>query len=321
MSHISVMLEEVITAMQPTDGEIYVDGTFGAGGYSEALLSAARCTVYAIDRDPSVQEFARKLQERFPGRFALLMGSFSDMLELLADQGVNSVNGIVLDIGVSSMQFDQAERGFSFAKDGPLDMRMGNHGHTAADIVNNAGEEELANLIYMYGEEHASRRVARAIVNARSEKEITRTAELAEIVRRAVGGKKDGIHPATKTFQALRIAVNDELNELSRALESAEQLLSPGGKLVVVTFHSLEDRIVKRFSQSRSGETGGGSRHLPTLAESQSREASTLPTFSLPHRKAVKPGSLEISRNARARSAKLRCMIRTSHPSARAGGA
>ncbi len=308
--HIPVMLPEVLEAMQPTDGEIYLDGTFGAGGYSRALLEAAQCTVYAIDRDPSVKALAEKLAEAFPGRFFWLLGSFSDMVQLLQAKGVKSIHGVVLDIGVSSMQIDNAERGFSFKNDGPLDMRMSGQGESAADIVNNADEEELANILYYYGEERQSRQIARAIVKARLEAPIMRTSELANIIRRIVRGK-DGIDPSTRSFQALRIKVNDELGELERALGAAEQLLVKDGRLVMVTFHSLEDRIVKQFFQSRSGETRGGSRHLPPVEATQKAAAYRLPTFFLPQRKPVLASQSEARINPRARSAKLRCAIRT----------
>jgi 16S rRNA (cytosine1402-N4)-methyltransferase len=306
--HVSVMLKEMLSAMKPADGQIYVDGTFGAGGYSRALLEAAHCTVYAIDRDPNVAALAEKLSGAFPGRFFWLMGSFSDMIELLASRGVSSVDGIVLDIGVSSMQIDQPERGFSFKNDGPLDMRMSGVGQSAADIVNTAEEGELADILFHYGEERHARRIARAIVKAREVKAITRTAELAEIIRRICkGGKMD---PATRSFQGLRIKVNDELDELEQALAAAERLLRSGGRLVIVTFHSLEDRIVKQFLQSRSGETRGGSRHLPEIGETRSQTAGRLPIFFLAQKKPVVAGEDETHANPRARSAKLRYAIR-----------
>lgn len=308
--HIPVLLNEVLFAMQPMDGEIYVDGTFGAGGYTRALLEAASCTVYAIDRDPSVAQFAEKLTREFPGRFFWLLGSFSDMIELLAAKGVQSVNGIVLDIGVSSMQIDNAARGFSFRFDGPLDMRMGTSGATAADVVNKAEEEELANIIYQFGEERESRKVARAIVRAREQAPITTTLQLAEIVRKVVRSTK-GIDGSTRTFQALRIYVNDELGELTQALQAAEKLLVKGGRLIAVTFHSLEDRIVKQFLQSRSGETRGGSRHLPPVGVTHHAAADSLPTFLLPRKKPILCSDAESDSNPRARSAKLRVAIRT----------
>lgn len=307
--HLPAMLPEVLQAMQPVNGEIYVDGTFGAGGYSRALLESASCTVYAIDRDPNVAMTAEKLAKAFPGRFFWLMGNFSDMVDLLAEQGVKNVNGVVLDIGVSSMQIDNPERGFSFRNDGPLDMRMSQSGESAQDIINNASEEELADILYYYGEERKARQIARAIVRARMEAPISRTQELADIVRRVVRNH-DGIDPSTRTFQALRIKVNNELDELTNALSAAEQLLADGGRLVVVTFHSLEDRIVKQFLQSRSGETRGGSRHLPLIGATHKATATHLPAFLLKNRKPVLPGSIEIRSNPRARSAKLRTAIR-----------
>lgn len=312
-SHASVMLDEVIEAMQPKNGEIYVDGTFGAGGYSRALLEAAECKVYAIDRDPSVAVFAERLKKDFPNRFVLLAGTFSQMVDLLQGQGIESVNGIVLDIGVSSMQIDQAERGFSFMKDGPLDMRMSSQGISAADIVNEREEGEIADMLYLYGEEKMSRRIAKAIVAARAESKITTTTQLASIVRSVVRSEK-GINPATRTFQALRIVVNDELGELESGLLAAEQLLANNGRLIVVTFHSLEDRIVKQFYQSRSGDTQGGSRHLPETVN------SVPPTFFLRRRKPTLAKEAEIAANPRSRSAKLRLAVRNDTPASVAFG-
>lgn len=304
------MLHEMLAALNPQDGEQIVDGTFGAGGYTRAILESADCRVFSIDRDSHVQQFADKLKAEFGGRFVFLSGSFGQMMALLAEQGVNSVDGIVLDIGVSSMQIDEAERGFSFKKDGPLDMRMAQTGMTAAELVNNASETELADIIHYYGEEKAARRIAKAIVQARAEKEITTTHQLAALVAKVVGRGQGKIDPATRTFQALRIHVNDELGELVRALQAAEQLLVVGGRLVVVTFHSLEDRIVKRFFQSRSGgleETI--SRHVPMMAK-----ASALASFDVRGRKVVKATDAEAALNPRARSAKLRWAVRTGAP-------
>ncbi len=262
--HIPVMLDEVIEALKPVDGEVYVDGTLGAGGYTRAILKAARCKVLGIDQDPHAEEFAEALTQEHPGRFAWLVGNFADMCELLAAQGVEHVDGVVLDLGISSMQIDQPERGFSFRHDGPLDMRMGQRGMSAAEFLNSAEEAEIADVLYTYGEERASRRIAKAIIAARAEKPIERTAELAALVKKVVGyaGDKD---PATRTFQGLRIHINDELGALTRALAAAEQLLKPGGRLVVVTFHSLEDRLVKRFTHSRCGKFEGASRHVPVV--------------------------------------------------------
>lgn len=306
--HLPVLLAEVLHYLAPRDGEVFVDGTFGAGGYSRAILEAAECTVFGIDRDPTVKPHADRLAADFPGRFKLLAGCFGDMEALLAAEGVSRVDGVVLDIGVSSMQLDEAARGFSFQADGPLDMRMGAEGPTAAELVNKLEAEELADIIYKYGEERHSRRIARAIVAMRAKRPFVRTRELAEVVERAIPGgaaKKGGIHPATRTFQALRIMVNDELGELERGLAAAERLLGAEGRLVVVTFHSLEDRIVKNFLRVRAGETGGASRHLPE------QKPVRAPSFSLLNRKAVQASAEEAAINPRARSAKLRAARRT----------
>lgn len=309
--HISVMLEEVLEALAPNENGIYVDGTFGAGGYSRGILARNVSKLYAIDRDLSVIATADEISEGFPKKFMLLKGCFSDMENLLFEQEQKSVDGIVLDIGVSSMQIDQAERGFSFMRDGPLDMRMGDQGQTAADVVNETEEEDLANIIYQLGEERASRRVARAIVIAREEKKFTRTLELSKVVEKAVGGPrykkgKRQIHGATRTFQALRIHVNDELGELRKGLEAAEKVLAPGGRLCVVTFHSLEDRIVKEFFKTRSGDVSRGSRHMPVRGEDMPD-----PTFTMLFRGGKKASKSEIEINVRSRSAKLRAGIRT----------
>ncbi len=300
--HVPVLIDEVMAALAIAPGETHVDGTFGAGGYSKAMLDCGAARVFAFDRDPLAIEGGERIAAASGGRLALVPERFSRMRQALADRGVDSVDGVTLDIGVSSMQLDQAERGFSFQSDGPLDMRMGREGRSAADIVNEADEAELADILYHYGEEKQSRRVARAIVAARP---ISRTGELADVVRRALGHhpglKKD---PATRTFQALRIAVNEELAELEDGLEAAEQVLKPGGRLAVVTFHSLEDRIVKRFLKERSGAAGGGSRHLPEA------RPGPPPTFEAVA-KAVRPSDAETQRNPRARSATLRAARRT----------
>jgi len=306
--HIPVLLAETIAALAPRDGEILVDCTFGAGGYTQAMLAAAPCRVIAIDRDPSAVARGRDLAGKWDGRLDVIEGRFGDLAGLLAANGVNQVDGIVLDIGVSSMQLDQAERGFSFVKDGPLDMRMEAGGPTAADLVNTTPEAALADIVYRYGEERLSRRVARAIVAARKLEPFSRTVQLAEVVRRVVPKSKDGIDPATRTFQALRIAVNDELGELERALAAAEAVLVPGGRLVVVTFHSLEDRVVKDFLKVRSGAAAQPSRHLPAAA------TGPAPSFTLLSKKAVAAGADETARNPRARSAKLRAALRTPAP-------
>ena len=308
MSHVPVLLDEVIEAMSPRAGEHYVDGTFGAGGYTKALLGAAACRVTGIDRDPNVLPDAQALMAASDGRFDFVQAPFSQMGTAMAESGIGAVDGVVLDIGVSSMQIDQAERGFSFAKPGPLDMRMSQSGPTAADAVNRLSEKELADIFYVYGEERKSRRVAKFIIEARKDAAIETTEALAEIVSRAIGGKHSKIHPATRVFQALRIFVNDELGELARALVAAERLLKPLGRLVVVTFHSLEDRMVKSFLRERSGLVSGGSRHTPQI------EAGPAASFRLESRRAVAASEAEIERNPRARSAKLRVAVRTELP-------
>jgi 16S rRNA (cytosine1402-N4)-methyltransferase len=310
--HVPVLLGEAIAALAPRDDALYVDGTFGAGGYSRALLEAARCRVVAIDRDPAAIERSAPLLERFAGRLTVIEGRFGDMERLLSELGIASVAGIALDLGVSSPQVDDPARGFSFRADGPLDMRMGRDGPSAADLVNTLSETALADLIYIYGEERFARRVARAIVAARQQAPLTRTAALAEVVRGAIPASKGatgkGIDPATRTFQALRIEVNDELGELARALAAAERLLAPGGRLAIVSFHSLEDRAVKEFLRTRSDAAPRGSRHLPMLGSKD-------PSFRLLTRKPVMPSPSEIARNPRARSARLRAAERTAAPS------
>ncbi|MBR2817905.1 MAG: 16S rRNA (cytosine(1402)-N(4))-methyltransferase RsmH [Reyranella sp.] len=299
--HIPVMAQEVVDALQPRAGGRYLDGTFGAGGYTTAMLDRADCQVIAIDRDPDAIAAGQALAERYAPRLRLIEGRFGDMAELLQAEGVDEVDGVALDLGVSSMQFDQADRGFSFRASGPLDMRMEKSGASAADLVNEGEEGELADIIWRYGEERRSRRVARAIVEARRTKRIDTTGELAEIVRRAVGPQgRDESDPATRTFQALRIAVNDELGELERGLAAAEQVLAPGGRLAVVSFHSLEDRAVKEFVRARAGRTPGPSRHAPPSAAGH---ATTLRDLS---RKPVLPSEAEVAANPRARSARLR---------------
>ncbi|MBR9971126.1 16S rRNA (cytosine(1402)-N(4))-methyltransferase RsmH [Magnetospirillum sulfuroxidans] len=312
--HIPVLLTEVAAALSPVDGDVIVDGTFGAGGYSLALLDRSNCRVFAIDRDPSAVAAGRLLPAAQEGRLVILAGRYGDMDLLLPEAGIAQVNGVALDIGVSSMQIDQADRGFSFAKDGPLDMRMEQSGPSAADVVNHASEAELADIIFHLGEEKFARRVARAIVAARLDTPFTRTLQLANVIRSAVRKSGDGIDPSTRTFQALRIHVNDELGELERGLEAAERLLAPGGRLAVVTFHSLEDRVVKNFIKRRSGDMPAPSRHLPMAA------AGPAPTFSQIARKAIAPSQAECRANPRARSAKLRVALRTDAPAWTAGG-
>jgi len=291
--HIPVMLDEVLEALEPRDGAHYIDGTFGGGGYARAILEAADCRVLGIDRDPAAIARGQDLVRRFGGRLTLVEGEFGHMNEY-----VSGTDGIVLDLGVSSFQFDQPERGFSFAKDGPLDMRMSLSGMSAADFVNSADERELSRVIAQYGEERNARRIARAILKARP---VTGTAQLAAIVVEAQGpaAQRHVIHPATRTFQGLRIHVNDELGELTRGLDAALDILRPHGRLAVVSFHSLEDRIVKRFLNSRSTAAPRASRHAPETAVSK-------PLFKLITAKARQPGEAEIARNPRARSARLR---------------
>ncbi len=304
--HIPVMLNEVVESLQPKSGAIYVDGTFGAGGYSRAILENADCTVYAIDRDPDAYNRAKKMAEEFTGRLIPIKGCFGSVKELLSSLDVKKVDGIVLDIGVSSVQIDSADRGFSFQADGPLDMRMSKQGMSAADVVNNLSEKELADIIYKYGEERASRRIAKRIVEERVKVPITTTLELAEIIHKVLPRnfktKKD---TATKTFQALRIYVNNELEELEKVLEDAEQLLSSKGRLVVVSFHSLEDGIVKRFLKTHSGLSPKGSRHMPHIPDERD------PSFKLEGKGIIKPSNDEVKVNPRARSARLRYGLRT----------
>ena len=304
--HIPVMLAEVMAALAPAAGEVIVDGTFGAGGYTRAILGAG-ARVVAIDRDPTAIEAGQALVAQSDDRLTLVHGRFGALDEHLEELGIASVDGVVLDIGVSSMQLDRAERGFSFRNDGPLDMRMSVDGPSAADVVNTAAENELARILWVYGEERHSGRIARAIVDDRKVEPFTRTRQLASLLERLSGRGRDDIHPATRTFQALRIAVNGELDELVEALGAAERVLKPGGRLVVVTFHSLEDRIVKRFFAERSSRGGGGSRHAPV-------EKVEMPTFSLVAKGAVEAGDAETAVNPRARSAKLRAGVRTEAP-------
>ena len=305
MIHIPVMLPEVLDVLAPRSGATYLDGTFGGGGYSAAILDAAPCTVWAIDRDPAAIARGAALAARHPGRLHLIEGRFGDMVALLGARGVAQLDGVVLDVGVSSFQIDDPARGFSFRSDGPLDMRMASAGPTAADLVNTLGEADLADTLYELGEERLSRRIARAIVTARAAAPITTTQQLADIIRGVVPRGKSGIDPATRSFQALRIRVNDELGEIERALASATSLLAPGGRLVVVSFHSLEDRLVKRFMQDAAGQTPAPSRHSPVpLAP------AAAPAFCLLTRGAAKPGPAETTANPRAHSARLRALAR-----------
>jgi 16S rRNA (cytosine1402-N4)-methyltransferase len=306
--HAPVLLAEVIEALSPGPGDIVIDATFGAGGYTRAIL-ATGAEVIALDRDPTVQFHADAVANDFPGRFQLVRTPFSGLAEAFADSGKARLDGAVFDIGVSSMQLDQAERGFSFMRDGPLDMRMSGEGESAADIVNTWDHGPLAHILKLYGEERQSGRIATAILRRRVSEPFTRTLDLAEVVEKALGGRRGApTHPATRTFQALRIAVNDELGELTAGLEAAEATLSPGGRLAVVTCHSLEDRIVKAFLTERSGNAPGGSRHAPVAVETRK------PSFTLAFKGAREAGEAELAANPRARSARLRAAVRTEAP-------
>jgi 16S rRNA (cytosine1402-N4)-methyltransferase len=305
-----VLLAEVLASLEPRDGESYIDATFGAGGYTRAILAAADCRVLAIDRDPGAIALANALAAEFPIRLSVAEAPFGALDAVAAAHGFDSVDGVVLDIGVSSMQLDEPERGFSFQADGPLDMRMSGQGTTAAEVVNGTDEETLARIIFLLGEERRSRAIAHAIVAARREAPLETTRALADVVARVFGGRKvDGRHPATRTFQALRIYVNDELGELARGLAAAERCLKPGGRLVVVTFHSLEDRIAKRFLSERAGKETHGSRHLPA----QSIESEP-PSFRILNSRPLTPSKGELEVNPRARSARLRAAARTEAP-------
>lgn len=297
--HVPVLIELLIAAVSPVCG-VWLDGTLGAGGYARALLEAGADKVIGVDRDPLALDMAQSWAGDYGDRLELVQGTFSQM-----DSYGSDLDGVVLDLGVSSMQLDQAQRGFSFQKDGPLDMRMSQDGASAADLVNSLPEAELADILYLYGEERASRRIARAIVKKRAEVPIVTTMQLAEIIEKCLPRPKPGqAHPATRSFQAIRIAVNDEYGELVEGLQAAERALKPGGHLAVVTFHSIEDRMVKRFLQAKSGGGGQGSRHAPQIV----REA---PQFTLRTRKAIVADAEELAMNPRARSAKLRVATRT----------
>jgi 16S rRNA (cytosine1402-N4)-methyltransferase len=296
------MLDEVVEALQPRAGQTVVDGTFGAGGYTRGIL-ATGASVIAFDRDPTARRFAGDLPA---DRFRLVERRFSELADVT---GEGAVDAVVFDIGVSSMQLDEAERGFSFMRDGPLDMRMAATGPTAADLVNEAEPADLARILFVYGEERESRRIARAIAKRRDEQPFTRTLELADFIEKTLGGRRGAkVHPATRSFQAIRIAVNEELSELEAGLVAAERALKTGGRLCVVTFHSLEDRIVKTFFAVRAGKTPAGSRHAPPVA------AGAAPSFQLLFNGAETPSAAELAANPRARSAKLRAAVRTDAP-------
>jgi 16S rRNA (cytosine1402-N4)-methyltransferase len=304
--HVSVLRDEAVTALAPIDGGLYVDGTFGAGGYTSAILDMADTKVLGIDRDLDAVTGGSSLVEDAKGRLTLVQGRFGDIKDILQELGVDRVDGIVLDVGVSSMQLDTAERGFSFRFDGPLDMRMGQEGPSAADLVNELAEKDLAALIRTFGEERRATAIAKAIVAERASARIETTMQLSRICEGVLGRHPDMINPATRTFQALRIAVNDELGELVRALFASEEVLAPGGRLAVVSFHSLEDRIVKTFLAERSRTTPNVSRHAPATF-------AAAPTF-IPIVRSATPGEEEMSRNPRARSARLRAAERTEAP-------
>jgi len=306
--HLPVMVEAVIEVLAPRDGALYIDATFGAGGYSCALLEAANCRVVAIDRDPDAVRRGDELAAAYGGRFAMREGNFGDMERLVAAVASHPIAGVAFDLGVSSIQLDSPERGFSFRHDGPLDMRMGSAGQNAGDLVNALSETELAGLIHEFGEERHARRIARAIVATRQQNPVRRTVDLADIVRAAIPRPEPGLDPATRTFQALRIAVNDELGELDRGLEAAERLLKPDGRLAVVSFHSLEDRRAKKFLRQRSETAPQPSRHEPPP------QSAPAPSFRLLRQRAIKPTADEIARNPRARSARLRAAERTAAP-------
>ena len=309
-THTPVMLPEVLRHLAPAPGDVLLDGTFGGGGYASAILEAAPCTLWAIDRDPAAIARGAALAARHPGRLHLLQGRFGDMVGLLADQGVSALDGVVFDLGVSSFQIDDPARGFSFRHDGPLDMRMAASGPTAADLVRDLPEAELADTLYEFGEERLSRRIARAIVAAREAAPIVTTLQLAGIIRSVVPPSRAGIDPATRSFQALRIRVNNELGEIERALTQAVALLAPGGRLVVVSFHSLEDRLVKRFMLNAAGRTPAPSRHDP-----RSLMDRGTPDFELLTHGAERPNAAETHANPRARSARLRALARHAwHP-------
>jgi len=301
--HVPVLLRPLLEAVAPVSG-LWLDGTFGAGGHARGLLEAGAQRVIGIDRDPSVFPMAAGWADEYGERLRFVRGTFG-ALDTYVDE---PLDGVILDLGVSSMQLDRAERGFSFMKDGPLDMRMGAHGSTAADLVNEAGDDELADILHRFGEERRSRRIARAIVEARRRAPILTTKRLSEIVDKCLPrAKPSQSHPATRVFQAIRIAVNDEFGELARGLEAAERALKPGGRLAVVTFHSIEDRAIKRFFRQRSGSADRPNRHMPETVRQK-------PRFETPVRHAIRPDEREIAENPRARSAMLRVGLRTDAP-------
>ena len=304
-SHIPVLRDEAVQMLSPRDGGVYLDGTFGGGGYARAILDSAACTLVAIDRDPAAVARAQDFGAEYPERFSICEGRIGNLAALLEARGVTGLDGAVFDLGVSSYQIDDPARGFSFRHDGPLDMQMGSSGNSAAQIVNLCPESELADILYEYGDEKASRKIAKAIVERRRAQKFETTSDLAGVIRSVVRPDKSGIDPATRSFQALRIAVNEELSDIEAALAQAAAMLKPGGRLVVVSFHSLEDRIVKNFFAAAAGRTPAASRHDPA---GYARPAAA--RFELVTRKAVGPGGDEMRANPRARSAKLRAMER-----------
>lgn len=307
-THVPVLVEEVIHALAPVNGAVMVDGTYGGGGYARAALAVANIQLIAIDRDPEAMERAWAHAGKDP-RLIPAPGRFGELEPILHAMGRDHVDGVMLDLGVSSFQIDEADRGFSFMRDGPLDMRMERKGPSAADAVNRLTEGELADIIHILGDEHGARRIAREIVHRRRSQPFTTTLDLADTIEKALGGRRGKpTHPATRTFQALRMWVNDETGELVRALTAAERVLKPGGRLAIVTFHSIEDRIVKLFLRSRSGNDPGASRHLPRAAKGKP------PTFEVLQRKAIEPSEAETEANPRARSARLRWALRTEAP-------
>jgi 16S rRNA (cytosine1402-N4)-methyltransferase len=313
MSHVPVLIEKVIEAIAPIDGAVMIDGTYGGGGYSRAVLAVANCQIIAVDRDPEAMERAWAHAGKDP-RLIPAPGNFGELDTIARAAGREQVDGVMLDLGVSSFQIDEAERGFSFMRDGPLDMRMGKRGPSAADAVNRLTEGELADIFHFLGEEPAARRVARGLVYRRKQQPFETTLDLAETIERSLGGRKGKpTHPATRSFQALRMYVNDEVGELGRALSAAERVLKPGGRLVVVTFHSIEDRMVKNFLRDRGGHAPGVSRHTPGAPK------GAKPSFEVLQRKAIEPSEAETEANPRSRSARLRWALRTEAPAWAAG--
>jgi 16S rRNA (cytosine1402-N4)-methyltransferase len=306
--HVPVLVEKVIEALAPVDGAVMVDATYGGGGYSRAVLAVANCTILAVDRDPEAMERAWAHAGKDP-RLVPAAGRFGELEHIVRASGRDKVDGVMFDLGVSSFQIDEADRGFSFMRDGPLDMRMEKRGPSAADAVNNLTEGELADIFHFLGEEPKARRVARGIVHRRRSEPFRTTLDLAATIEKSLGGRRGKpTHPATRSFQALRMWVNDETAELNNALASAERVLKPGGRLVVVTFHSIEDRIVKLFLRARSGNTPGASRHLPGTPK------GAAPTFEVLQRKAIEPSDAETEVNPRSRSSRLRWALRTEAP-------